>query len=160
MWIRGEPPTGTERDLISHCGAFFGLGLGSLFAHLGRRGASIGFRGRAGAQSTGDSSPSLVGCAIEQSLPASTTLPPGSVAGARAQSAVGENGPLPGGIAVGQNNVCLNPPCPSSAVRSAAQTTAGKGGLPEAQQHKQSQEDIWSSTERHCPSARAHGMGL
>ena len=38
MWIRGEPRNGTERDLISNCGAFLGLGLGSLFAHLGRGG--------------------------------------------------------------------------------------------------------------------------
>ena len=130
MWIRGEPRTGTERDLISHCGAFFGLGLGSLFAHLGRRGASIGFRGRAGAQSTGDISPSLVGCAIEQSLPASTPPPPGSGAGSRAQSSVGESGPLPGGFAAGQNNACLHPPCPTSAMRSAAQSTAANGGAP------------------------------
>ena len=32
--------TGTERDPISNCGAFSGLGPGALLAHLGRRGVT------------------------------------------------------------------------------------------------------------------------
>ena len=53
-----KPRTMTERDPISNCGAFSGLGPAAPFMHLRRRGATPRFCGRSGAQSTvGESGP-------------------------------------------------------------------------------------------------------
>ena len=69
-----KPRTGMERDPISNCGPVFRLGPAALFAHLGRRGATPGFRGRSGAQSEREKMiPSLECCGTGQRLAGSAT---------------------------------------------------------------------------------------
>ena len=74
-WTGERPQTETERDTISNCGAFFGLEpAGSLFAHLGRRGAALGaVVGQGLIPQLDKVIPSLEGGAIARNLPASAT---------------------------------------------------------------------------------------
>ena len=73
---------------------FLWTGAGSLFAHLGRRGANPGYCGRSGLSPQLEKVvPSLEGCAIAQNLPVSAI--PGTVAGLRAQSAGRKRWPFP-----------------------------------------------------------------
>ena len=56
-----KPWTGTERDLISNCGALLGLGPAALVSHLGRREATPGFGVRSRVQSAVEESNTLPG---------------------------------------------------------------------------------------------------
>ena len=78
-WTGERPCTETERDLISNCRAFFGLGLAPCLCTWGGGEPGLGaVVGQKLSPQLAKVVPSLEGCMIAQNLPASTTPRRGS----------------------------------------------------------------------------------
>ena len=89
IWTGERPRTETDRDPISNCGAFFGLGPAPCSHNWGEGKLALGaVVGQGLSLQLEKLVPSLEGCTIVQNLAASTArLPLRAVAGPRAQSA-------------------------------------------------------------------------